>query len=309
MTLPLMPTATAVWLVENTVLTFEQIAAFCGMHPLEVQAIADGEVAAGMLGLDPFSSGQLTQAEIDRCAADPDARLTMEKPTIPQPQAKAKGARYTPVSKRQDRPDAIAWLLKSYPELGDAQISGLIGTTKPTINAVRDKTHWNSPNIKPQNPVGLGLCAEADLEKSGEPGACPRRRRPRHDTERIGRRTGGECGRRRVRRGRATAGASAGIGRRPRRARRRPRGEARSPRPVCPAPHRPARKVRATLLPLRLAEPDTLGERQIAGTLTIHGFLPRVTQRQLRAAAYPMAANASAISVRIAGSSMVAGAL
>ena len=166
MTLPLMPTATAVWLVENTVLTFEQIAAFCGMHPLEVQAIADGEVAAGMLGLDPFSSGQLTQAEIDRCAADPDARLTMAKPTIPQPQAKAKGARYTPVSKRQDRPDAIAWLLKSYPELGDAQISGLIGTTKPTINAVRDKTHWNSPNIKPQNPVGLGLCAEADLEKS-----------------------------------------------------------------------------------------------------------------------------------------------
>ena len=166
MTLPLMPKATAVWLVENTVLTFEQIAAFCGMHPLEVQAIADGEVAVGMLGLDPLSSGQLTQAEIDRCAADPDARLTMAPLTIPQLQAKARGARYTPVSKRQDRPDAISWLLKNYPELGDAQISKLIGTTKPTINAVRDKTHWNSPNIKQQNPVGLGLCSEADLEKS-----------------------------------------------------------------------------------------------------------------------------------------------
>jgi hypothetical protein len=166
MALPLMPKATAVWLVENTVLTFDQIAEFCGMHPLEVQAIADDEVAIGVLGLDPISNGQLTAEEIERCTADADQRLKMAKPTLPLPQSKPKGARYTPVSKRQDRPDAIAWLLKNYPELSDAQISRLIGTTKPTINAVREKSHWNTPNIKPQNPIPLGLCSEADLEKS-----------------------------------------------------------------------------------------------------------------------------------------------
>jgi uncharacterized protein len=166
MALPLMPNATAVWLVENTVLTFDQIAEFCGMHPLEVQAIADDEVAIGVLGLDPITNGQLTTEEIERCATDAKQRLKMAKPTLPLPQSKPKGARYTPVSKRQDRPDAIAWILKNYPELSDAQISRLIGTTKPTINAVREKTHWNTSNIKPQNPIPLGLCSEADLEKS-----------------------------------------------------------------------------------------------------------------------------------------------
>jgi len=162
---PLMPKATAVWLVENTALTFEQIAAFCGLHQLEVQAIADDEVAVGMQGLDPIAAGELTQDEIDRCAGDADARLVMAKPDIPLPKARTKGARYTPVAKRQDRPDAIAWLLRAYPEMTDAQISKLIGTTKPTINAIRDRSHWNMPNIAPQNPVGLGLCTAADLEK------------------------------------------------------------------------------------------------------------------------------------------------
>jgi hypothetical protein len=163
---PLMPKATAVWLVENTTLTFEQIADFCELHALEVQAIADDEVAIGMQGMDPITSGQLTAEEIERCTADLEARLELAKPSVPRPQARPRGARYTPVSKRQDRPDAIAWLLKNYPEVSDAQISKLIGTTKPTINAIRDRTHWNAPNIKPQNPIGLGLCSEPELEKA-----------------------------------------------------------------------------------------------------------------------------------------------
>ena len=162
---PLMPKATAVWLVENTALTFDQIAEFCNLHPLEVQAIADGEVGMGIQGLDPVTNGMLTQEEIDRCQEKPENRLVKAKSKIPQPRAKPRGARYTPVSKRQDRPDAIAWLLKSCPELTDAQISRLIGTTKPTINSVRDKTHWNSQQIKPQNPVNLGLCTAQDLER------------------------------------------------------------------------------------------------------------------------------------------------
>ncbi|MBL6927556.1 MAG: DUF1013 domain-containing protein [Rhodospirillales bacterium] len=162
---PLMPKATAVWLVENTALTFEQIAEFCKLHPLEVQAIADGEVGMGIQGLDPITNGVLTQEEIDRCVESTDNRLVIAKSKIPQPRAKPRGARYTPVSKRQDRPDAIAWLLKNCPELSDAQISRLIGTTKPTINSVRDKTHWNSQQIKPQNPVNLGLCTAQDLER------------------------------------------------------------------------------------------------------------------------------------------------
>ncbi|MBF0247918.1 MAG: DUF1013 domain-containing protein [Alphaproteobacteria bacterium] len=163
---PLMPKATAVWLVENTALTFEQIADFVGLHELEVQAIADGEVAVGMHGSDPVAAGVLSQDEIDRCQADPNAVLKMAKVTLPQPKARGKGARYTPVSKRQDRPDAIAWLLKHHPELTDAQISRLIGTTKPTIKSVKERSHWNINNIKPQSPVGLGLCNEADLEKA-----------------------------------------------------------------------------------------------------------------------------------------------
>lgn len=161
----LMPKATAVWLVENTGLTFDQIAAFCGIHALEVQAIADGEVAIGMQGRNPVLNGELTQDEIGRCEADPDAELQPARSTVPAPAPRAKGARYTPVAKRGDRPDAIAWLLKNYPELTDAQVCRLVGTTKPTVEKVRDKSHWNAPNIKPQNPVGLGLCSESELEK------------------------------------------------------------------------------------------------------------------------------------------------
>ncbi|OAN50912.1 DUF1013 domain-containing protein [Magnetospirillum moscoviense] len=166
MALPLMPKATAVWLVENTALSFEQIADFCGLHALEVQAIADGEVASGIVGLDPVANGQLSKSEIERCEADQDAHLKLNITDYPQPRAKPKGARYTPVSKRQDRPDAIAWLLKHHPELSDPQLCKLIGTTKPTIQSVREKTHWNATNIKPRNPVTLGLCTEAELEKS-----------------------------------------------------------------------------------------------------------------------------------------------
>ncbi len=163
---PLMPKGTAVWLVDNTTLTFNQIAQFCGLHELEVQAIADGDVAVGMQGLDPVKAGAVTAEEIERCEGDTNAVLQMVKPNIPQPKARQKGARYTPVSKRGDRPNAISWLVKNYPELSDAQISKLIGTTKPTIMSVRDRSHWNSPNIKAENPVGLGLCAATDLEKA-----------------------------------------------------------------------------------------------------------------------------------------------
>ncbi|MEX2449292.1 MAG: cell cycle transcriptional regulator TrcR [Rhodospirillales bacterium] len=165
MNVPLMPKATAVWLVENTALTFEQIADFCGLHALEVQAIADGEVAIGMQGMDPIANGELSQEEIDRCSANPRAKLKILKPVNPAPKARTKGARYTPVSKRQDRPDAIAWLLKNYPELSDGQIAKLLGTTKNTINAIRERTHWNMPNIKPQNPVGMGLCSGEEFER------------------------------------------------------------------------------------------------------------------------------------------------
>ncbi len=165
---PLMPKATAVWLVEHTTLTFEQIADFCNMHPLEVQAIADGEVAVGIVGLDPIANGQLTKEEIERCSKDAAAKLEMATPDIPFPSAKPKGPRYTPVSKRQDRPDAIAWLLKEHPELSDAQICRLVGTTKTTINAVRDRTHWKAQSIKPRNPVELGMCSHAEFEAAVE---------------------------------------------------------------------------------------------------------------------------------------------
>jgi len=161
---PLMPKATAVWLVENTSLTFEQIADFCELHPLEIQAIADGEVANQMQGLDPVANGQTTVEEIERCQGDPEARLKLSPQALPPRFVKHKGPRYTPIAKRQDKPDAIAFLLKSHPELSDGQISKLIGTTKPTIAGVRDRTHWNTPNIKPRHPVGLGLCTLEELE-------------------------------------------------------------------------------------------------------------------------------------------------
>lgn len=161
---PLMPKATAVWLVEHTTLTFEQIAEFCDCHKLEVQAIADGEVAIGINGMDPVLSGQLTHEEIKRCEEDPRARLKMVKSDLPQPVTRSKGPRYTPVSKRADKPDAVAYLVKMYPELLDAQIARLLGTTKDTILKVRNRTHWNSSNIKPNNPVLSGLCKQADLD-------------------------------------------------------------------------------------------------------------------------------------------------
>lgn len=162
MTLPLMPKATAVWLIDKTGLTFTQIAEFCGMHPLEVQAIADGEVAQGIVGYDPIANSQLTGAEIARCEKDPEARLKLTPSAMPIPK-RGKGARYTPVAKRNDRPDGIAFLLRNYPQLSEAQIGKLMGTTKDTIQKVRDRTHWNSANIKPRDPVILGLCTQTDL--------------------------------------------------------------------------------------------------------------------------------------------------
>jgi len=162
MALPLMPKATAVWLIEKTALTFTQIADFCGMHPLEIQAIADGEVAQGIVGYDPVANGQLTLQEVKRCEADPNARLQMLPSTLPQPK-RSRGGRYTPVAKRNDRPNAIAFLLRNYPQLTEAQVGKLLGTTKETIQKVRDRTHWNSPNIKPSDPVILGLCSQTDL--------------------------------------------------------------------------------------------------------------------------------------------------
>jgi hypothetical protein len=162
MTLPLMPKATAVWLIDKTALTFEQIAEFCGMHPLEVQAIADGEVAQGIVGYDPVANGQLTAEEIRRCEADPAARLRIVASSLPQPK-RLKGARYTPVAKRNDRPDGIAFLMRNYPQLSEAQVAKLMGTTRETIQKVKDRTHWNSANIKPRDPVILGLCSQTEL--------------------------------------------------------------------------------------------------------------------------------------------------
>ena len=162
MALPLMPKATAVWLIEKTALTFTQIAEFCGMHPLEVQAIADGEVAQGIVGYDPVSNGQLSPQELKRCEADPSAHLQMLPSSLPQPK-RSRGGRYTPVAKRNDRPDAIAFLLRTYPQLTEMQVAKLLGTTKETIQKVRERSHWNSANIKPRDPVILGLCSQTDL--------------------------------------------------------------------------------------------------------------------------------------------------
>ncbi len=160
---PLMPKATAVWLIDKTSLSFEQIAEFVNMHPLEIQAIADGEVAQGIVGFDPIASGQLTREEIARCEADPTARLRLQESSIVLPKQRTKGGRYTPVSKRNDRPDGIAWLLRNYPQLPDPVVAKLLGTTKDTIAKVRDRTHWNTANIKPRDPVILGLCSQGDL--------------------------------------------------------------------------------------------------------------------------------------------------
>ena len=162
MTLPLMPKATAVWLLDNTTLTFQQIADFCGMHTLEVQAIADGDVAAHIMGLDPIANEQLTAEEIKRCEADPTAALTLyHNPEVEK--LLNRGKRYVSQSKRGDRPSAIAWLVKNHPELKDSQIVKLVRTTKPSIVAIRERTHKNIHNIVPRSPVTLGLCSEADL--------------------------------------------------------------------------------------------------------------------------------------------------
>ncbi|MCP8895863.1 DUF1013 domain-containing protein [Shinella daejeonensis] len=160
----LMPKATAVWLVDNTALSFEQIAQFCKVHPLEVKAIADGEAAQGIKGLDPIATGQLSREEIARAESNPNYKLKLSEPKVRVPESKRKGPRYTPVSKRQDRPNAILWLVRNHPELKDAQISRLVGTTKSTIEQIRDRTHWNSANLTPMDPVTLGLCSQIDLD-------------------------------------------------------------------------------------------------------------------------------------------------
>ncbi|TAN09637.1 MAG: DUF1013 domain-containing protein [Rhizobiaceae bacterium] len=160
----LMPKATAVWLVDNTALSFEQIAQFCSLHPLEVKAIADGESAQGIKGTDPIMNGQLTREEIARGEADTNHRLKLSEPKVRVPETKRKGPRYTPLSKRQDRPNAILWLVRNHSELKDAQISRLVGTTKSTIEQIRNRTHWNSANLTPMDPVTLGLCSQIDLD-------------------------------------------------------------------------------------------------------------------------------------------------
>lgn len=167
----LMPKATAIWLVDNTALTFDQIALFCRLHPLEVKAIADGEASQGIKGLDPISTGQLTREEIKKGEETPTHKLVLSTSKVHLPEKKRKGPRYTPLSKRQDRPNAILWLVRNHPELKDAQISRLAGTTKNTIAQIRDRTHWNSANLTPMDPVSLGLCSQIDLDMEVEKAA------------------------------------------------------------------------------------------------------------------------------------------
>jgi hypothetical protein len=162
---PLMPKATAVWLLDNTALSFEQVAEFCKLHPLEVKAIADGDAAQGIKGLDPILTGQLTRDEIERGVEDPSHKLTLQTSSVRLPDPKRKkGPRYTPVSRRQDRPNAILWLIRNHPELKDSQIMRLVGTTKSTIQGIRERTHWNAAALTPLDPVTLGLCSQIDLD-------------------------------------------------------------------------------------------------------------------------------------------------
>jgi hypothetical protein len=165
--LPLMPKATAIWLIDNTTLTFKQIADFCGMHELEVKGIADGEVAVGVIADNPITSGQLDKEEIQRCCKDPNAKLQLKLSNAYETvsKAKKKGAKYTPIARRQDKPDAIYWLIKNFPEIKDSTIIKLIGTTKSTVDAVRNRTHWNMANIRQRDPVLLGICSQTDLDK------------------------------------------------------------------------------------------------------------------------------------------------
>jgi hypothetical protein len=165
-TAPLMPKATAVWLVENTSLSFDQIADFCKLHPLEVKAVADGDAAQGIKGLDPIQTGQLTREEIQKGETDHSHALELADRKVRVPEAKTKrGPRYTPVSRRQDRPNAILWLIRNHPELKDSQIMRLVGTTKSTIEGIRERTHWNAASLQPLDPVTLGLCSQTDLDR------------------------------------------------------------------------------------------------------------------------------------------------
>lgn len=186
---PLMPKATAVWLVENTSLTFGQIADFCKLHELEVKAVADGDAAQGIRGHDPITNGQLTREEIEKGQKNPDYRLQLLVSKVRLPPVKPrKGPRYTPVSRRQDRPNAILWLVRNHPEIKDAQVMRLVGTTKTTIAAIRDRTHWNAQNLSPLDPVTLGLCSQIDLDfevakgAKANPDAVLRKEEPEEDT-------------------------------------------------------------------------------------------------------------------------------
>lgn len=162
---PLMPKATAVWLLDNTALTFDQVADFCKLHPLEVKAIADGDAAQGIKGLDPIQTGQLTREQIAQAEANPEIRLALTAPKVAVASSdRKKGPRYTPVSRRQDRPNAILWLVRNHPELKDSQIMRLVGTTKSTIASIRERTHWNSASLTPMDPVTLGLSSQIDLD-------------------------------------------------------------------------------------------------------------------------------------------------
>lgn len=166
----LMPKATAIWLIDNTTLTFEQVAEFTGLHKIEVQALADEDVGYGIVGRDPVQAGETTQEEIDKAMADENYIMKLSRTDLPSVKTRAKGPRYTPVSKRGDKPDAIAWILKNHPEISDAQICKLVGTTKPTINAIRERTHQNIANLRPRNPAEMGLCTYKELEAASDKG-------------------------------------------------------------------------------------------------------------------------------------------
>lgn len=171
---PIMAKATAVWLVENTTISFKQIADFCGLHELEVQGIADGEVAQGVKGFDPVANNQLTQEEIRKAQDDPAHKLKLKFNPAAVGEEKRRGPRYTPLSKRQDRPNSILWLVKFHPELADSQIAKLVGTTKPTIQSIRERTHWNIQNMEPIDPVALGLCKQTELDAAVQKAAKKR---------------------------------------------------------------------------------------------------------------------------------------
>ena len=163
-TVPILPKATAIWLVENTSLTFKQIADFCAIHELEVKGIADGDVGQGIQGLDPIYGGQLTSEEIERCSLDPNAKLKLSHSVVYNLTKKKTQVKYTPIARRQDKPDAIYWVVKNCPEMSDSQIVKIIGTTKSTIEAIRERSHWNMKNIRPRDPVLLGICTQIELD-------------------------------------------------------------------------------------------------------------------------------------------------